>query len=236
MGEKKSFVLYNDYRDEFEAFSGEQCRQLILALFDFNECGRLPEISDGMVRIAMLHMSKQMKRDREKWEDTCRKRSEAVKKRWDKRKNTSVYNSIQDDTPCTDNENENADVNEKDKDTDNTPPLSPGGDEGECRKAFEKFWDIYPKKVSAKKAYEQWRRIVSGKGICLADAITASVMEHIRSDEWQRENGRFIPNPDKFLRDRRFEDQVTSAPEKKDYSFDIEDYKSLVNNFAEGAD
>jgi hypothetical protein len=75
--------------------------------------------------------------------------------------------------------------------------------ENECLWAerFERFWDLYPVKLGKAKAREAWMEI-------LPDEKTAcdAVRRWIRSEQWCKEKGRFIPRAAKFLRERHFED------------------------------
>ena len=78
--------------------------------------------------------------------------------------------------------------------------------EDEClwREGFERFWELYPEKVGKAKAELAWQEI-------RPDEKTAcdAVRRWLRSEQWSRENGRFIPRAAKFLRERHFEDAPT---------------------------
>lgn len=78
--------------------------------------------------------------------------------------------------------------------------------ENEClwREGFERFWELYPEKVGKAKAELAWKEI-------RPDVKTAcdAVRRWLRSEQWSRENGRFIPRAAKFLRERHFEDAPT---------------------------
>lgn len=96
---------------------------------------------------------------------------------------------------------------EKEKDKKN-PPVSPqGGLAG-----FDEFWSAYPKKTGKGAAERAWKKIKPGKS--LADQIVKSVGRHRLSDQWQREAGRYIPNPATWLNEKRWEDEVDVNPGK----------------------
>lgn len=81
-------------------------------------------------------------------------------------------------------------------------------------KAFESFWSEYPKKSSRMDAEHAF--VESGALNHMDDVLHALAMQK-RSDEWRRDNGRYIPKPSTWLRDRRWEDQPlqnNSAAEK----------------------
>ena len=76
---KNSFVLYNEYKDQFELLSYEEAGQLIMAIFEYTETGVAPELN-GMVLMAFAFIKKQLDRDAEKYEKTVEKRKESGKK------------------------------------------------------------------------------------------------------------------------------------------------------------
>ena len=112
--DNKSFMLYKDWERYFEALgSDEDAGRLVKALFAYVKRGETAEF-EGALGMAFLMMSDQLARDGEKWEDTCAKRSESIKKRWNKTSDTNEYKSIQD---CT-NDTDTVTDTDKDKETD----------------------------------------------------------------------------------------------------------------------
>jgi len=80
------------------------------------------------------------------------------------------------------------------------------------QKSFIEFWNIYPKRVAKSKAAEMWGRINPSKE--LGKKINESVVAYAKTDQWKSENGRYILNPATFLFQKRWEDEVTSTPQK----------------------
>lgn len=72
---KDSFLLYYDQKEIWELLSPEQCKELILAIYNFQE-NKNPELSP-VVRIASVSIFKQMLRDASKWELIKEKRARA---------------------------------------------------------------------------------------------------------------------------------------------------------------
>ena len=70
---------------------------------------------------------------------------------------------------------------------------------GEGVRAFEDFWNLYPKKIGRPQAFEEWKRL---------DRDPGQVMEALRawvaSDQWKTDNGRYVPRADKWLREEHF--------------------------------
>jgi hypothetical protein len=87
---------------------------------------------------------------------------------------------------------------EKETDGDTPPPAAD----------FEQFWSLYPKKRGRKDAEKAWTTLKPEPE--LVKAIMTAVVRWIGSEEWQSRGGRFVPYPAKWLRVRRWEDQVPS--------------------------
>ena len=75
---KNSFVLYNEYKEQFSLLSNEEAGRLIMAIFEYTESGNIPEL-EGMTLMAFSFIKKQLDRDSEKYEKTVEKRKEAGK-------------------------------------------------------------------------------------------------------------------------------------------------------------
>ena len=83
-----------------------------------------------------------------------------------------------------------------------TPPTpSAEGDDGAKKSAvevrFDEFWNAYPKKVGKQYALKAWNKIKPTAE--LHEAIMQAVDRQKRSDQWRRDNGRYIPNPATWL-------------------------------------
>ena len=74
---------------------------------------------------------------------------------------------------------------------------------------FEMFWDAYPKKVGKSAVLKAWNRL-NPNGALFAHMI-AAVSTAKASDQWQRENGRYIPNPLTWLNQGRWDDECPAT-------------------------
>lgn len=99
---------------------------------------------------------------------------------------------------------------ETEGDLPHTPKTEAKPDAQECR--FAEFWTQYPKKVGKKAAQNSWRRIKPDAALFerIMQAITAAKA----SDQWNREGGRFIPNPSTWLNQGRWDDELPAAGAK----------------------
>lgn len=80
--------------------------------------------------------------------------------------------------------------------------------------AFDAFWSAYPKKTgkgAAKKAFEKVNVDLG--------TLLAAVERQKMSDQWRRENGRYIPNPSTWLNQERWEDELPGSESHVAVSF-----------------
>jgi len=78
------------------------------------------------------------------------------------------------------------------------------------------FWPAYPKKRSKGQAEKAWVKLNPSEE--LFREIMAGVERAKASEEWQRENGQFIPYPATWLNAKGWEDEYTPAPPRKGVS------------------
>lgn len=112
---KNSFVLYNEYKEQFELLSYEEAGQLIMAIFEYTETGVAPELN-GMVLMAFAFIKKQLDRDAEKYEKTVEKRKEAGKNGGAPKGNTNAQKQAKQANGCFEKQKQakqpdNVDVN-----------------------------------------------------------------------------------------------------------------------------
>lgn len=74
-------------------------------------------------------------------------------------------------------------------------------------KGFERFWELYPSKRKKPVARIAWMnmRVHSEEQYAL---INTAVERYKKTNQWQEENGRYIPDPDTFLQDERWTDEI----------------------------
>lgn len=77
----------------------------------------------------------------------------------------------------------------------------------EKEKGFERFWELYPSKRKKPVARIAWMNMrVHSEGQYAL--INAAVERYKKTNQWQEENGRYIPDPDTFLQDERWTDEI----------------------------
>ena len=108
---KESFVLYNRYLDCVEPLTMEERGVLLTAILCYTSGEELPEMS-RVVKTSFWFIKSQLDADSAKYEETCKKRSDAgkksaLKKQQKTTKETNDNKSEQVSTNPTDNENDN---------------------------------------------------------------------------------------------------------------------------------
>ncbi len=76
---------------------------------------------------------------------------------------------------------------------------------------FAEFWRRYPRKVAKAAALKAWCRIAPSATD--ATTILAALDQQVRSTDWQRDEGRFVPYPATWLNGRRWEDEAAPSPD-----------------------
>jgi hypothetical protein len=79
---------------------------------------------------------------------------------------------------------------------------------------FEIFWINYPKKIGKGAAFDSWQKIRMDKGQLLSLCMTAIGWQKF-SEQWSKDNGQYIPNPQTYLNQRRWEDEAPMLITKK---------------------
>jgi len=91
---------------------------------------------------------------------------------------------------------------------------------GEYSEAFEEFWEAYPKKVSKGGAYACWKKLI-GKDKdaehTLASFCCLAIGWQKDTQQWKNENGKYIPNPETYLNNRKWEDEPPTQSKRETY-------------------
>ena len=76
---KKSFVLYHDMLEQLEFLDNEQIGELMLAIFRYERYGVEPSDFSDVLKIFFSFVKATLDRDREAYEQRCRKNSQRGK-------------------------------------------------------------------------------------------------------------------------------------------------------------
>ena len=105
--------------------------------------------------------------------------------------------------------------------TKDIPPHTPQGES----ESFLRFWEAYPRKMDRARAWSAWEQLCPDEG--LTAVIMTAVQEQSRSAQWRQEAGRYIPSPEKWLKNRRWEYKLAPAKPEMQRSYDIQDLMKM---------
>lgn len=88
----------------------------------------------------------------------------------------------------------------------NNPPYPP---KGEQEKAFEEFWQAYPRKEDYPPALQAWKELDPDPPMIAA--ILCAIQRQRTSARWLQKDGQYIPKPAKYLRGRYWENAGPST-------------------------
>ena len=71
--------------------------------------------------------------------------------------------------------------------------------------SFDVFWQAYPKRVGKQAAIRSFERALKKTDI---DTMLSAIDKQKQSEQWKRDNGRYIPNPATWLNQGRWDDDV----------------------------
>ncbi len=222
MGKKKSFVFYYDWRDILEPLGNEKAGELLCAVLKYVCEREETEFQDVALKISYNFIVNTIKRDEEKYQKICDKRSDSGKLGGRPPKASALYKNqmLFEKAKKADNDNDNDNVTDNDTDNVNVNDTSPSfSKKTVCvyDEVFLSFWSEYPKKVGKGEAYKQWKK--QRLGVNDLECILSALMWQRKSRDWLSLGGRFVPNPATYISQRRWEDE----PQPQIYVTDISD-------------
>ena len=91
--DQKGFIVYGDIKAVLDELPDDQVAHLYRGMVDYFVTGKDPKFS-GVLKFVFIPIKQQMDRDSDKYEKKCERNRENVKKRWDREKDTTVYDGI----------------------------------------------------------------------------------------------------------------------------------------------
>ena len=72
---------------------------------------------------------------------------------------------------------------------------------------FDDFWKIYPKKSGKEKAKTSWKNLTKKE----RGEVFNDLPKRIKSDQWKKDNGQYIPNATTYLNQKRWNDEIKKS-------------------------
>jgi uncharacterized protein YdaU (DUF1376 family) len=94
------------------------------------------------------------------------------------------------------------------------PPISPPlGDRFVYPADFETFWQAYPEKSGKRGAYGVWKQLKPSAE--LLSKMLKTLDWQRASEDWTKENGKYIPDPERWLKRGKWDDEPTAELKKQ---------------------
>lgn len=95
-------------------------------------------------------------------------------------------------------------TNQEPRTKNHTPCSPPRGDDAEPD-GFTAFWFAYPRKTGKGNARKVWKKLKPSKA--LQQKILTALEQQKKSQQWTKDNGKFIPLPATWLNQERWDDE-----------------------------
>lgn len=196
--------VWADDLEQYRKLSDAEYGRLIRAALHYKRTGEEPQLT-GREELMWDGKKLEIDRDKERQNSVSNSRAEAGRKGAAARWQSDSKNSK--DSKCHLPYGKNG----YDKDKDYIPPLPPTGE------LFGRFWAAYPKKVG-KANCERWfaRHKVDEETL---QAMLESLAYLKTTEQWQKDGGQYIPNPQTWLNGRRWEDESAKPPKREKVSY-----------------
>jgi len=217
MPQQKYIPLFFDYLDAIEPLGDAERGRLFTALLTFGRSGAAPELS-GNERFVFPVMRTQMARHLQAYERKCQLNGENARLGGIQKQANAAerYRSLPSDSEAAHNKNNNNNEDKnKNENKDNAPARAGVCVSGESvleTERFEEFWERYPKKRNRPQAQKVWESLEVGEA--LFERLLAALESHRASVQWANEGGRYVPNADRWLAERRWENALEPSEQK----------------------
>ena len=74
---------------------------------------------------------------------------------------------------------------------------------------FDEFWKLYPKKKDKANTRKKWLKLKPDDE--LFETIISALKKQMQSEQWQKNNGQYIPYPTTWINGERWEDEIKEA-------------------------
>ena len=210
-----NLTLWPDFINVANELTESERGQLLLAILEFLN-GKDENELTGAVRIAYVSLRTQAIRDNKGKKEYSEEQSRKGKLGGRPKKETDTVSekpsknekaekaaafSAKTEKPSK-SKKPKVEIETEDEIETEEPPKSPTGD-SDAR--FAEFWQAYPRKVGKAAAEKSWKRLHLTAE--LFAKIMAAVETAKHTEQWQEQNGRFIPNPATWLNQGRWDDE-----------------------------
>lgn len=228
--DKNSFLLYIANAEQFAKLTDAQAGKLIKGIFSYVENHIVPDFKNSAVDMAFSFIKQYIDKDQEKWKETREKRIEAGRKGGKQsqanRANASFAKQNQANQAVS--EYVSVSVSESVYDINNIPPKSPK-EEMPPKQVISDSAAAHKQKYGEYRhvalTSDQYNNLVSEYGKDKTDLYIKKI------DEWVQLKGKPYKDYNLAVRNWLNRDNESKAKSESEHSYDLDDFKSLVNSF-----
>ena len=188
MEERNQFTFYRSFYDAILDLPEEDRLLVLEAIIRYALDGEAPEQLSSYRRSCFKLCKPTL--------DTARKKAKAMKAEREKNSKADPEKEVEKEI-----EKETETEKEKEGKLDFPNPRE---------REFESFWQLYPRKEGKQKAKAAYIKSNVELGVLLG-----ALGRQMSCEQWQRENGRFIPMPATWLNQRRWEDEIVPVKQER---------------------
>lgn len=210
---KKSFILYSDIKDTFNALSDDEAGKLIKMILAFVNDEDY-ETDNRIIKILFEPIKAQLIRDYDKWINKVEKRKKSgslgglAKANKLKQNVANAKSANQNVTNLADNDNDNDNVSVNVNDNVNVSDINNISLDFEVLDEFnfDLFWDLYDKKTGKETCIKLYNK--------LSKEDKEKIFNHIPLYKEARPDKQYRKDPQTYLRNKTWNDEVILPQEK----------------------
>lgn len=92
---KTALLLHYDLCNTFSLLTDEELGKLIRAVFEYDINGTVPDFEERVLKACFMRIAECLDRNNIRYEEVCRKKSDAMKKRWEKLRKFNEENYVE---------------------------------------------------------------------------------------------------------------------------------------------
>lgn len=232
MSEKRpGIILLSKYADVVAEMPAEDAGMLLKGVYAYDAGEDLPKMTP-LAKALFILIRSDIQEHAERYERTCRRNRENVRKRWNKRsedEEDKTYGRIR---PYTKGHQkyQGEEEEEVEEEGENIYMSADSHDNGIYAKAdnihalltrdererFEKFWSVYPRRESRARAEAAWRELQPDED------LTARILRAVESacaSDPRFQTRQYIPHPANWLARREWENEYEAKHTTKDADY-----------------
>ena len=202
--------IFVDGLTKYKRLTDEEFGRLMRGAMHYKATGEEPEL-EGREALLWDGLKLDIDRDNDRYKATCEARKKAGQRGAEARWNDKSHDDDGKNSKCHSDDGKNGQDKEKDKEKDKDKDIYKTSSSTDDR--FEQFWAAYPRKVGKGNARQAWSKIK------MTDDLFATILNAVEQqkqwEQWQKDNGQFIPLPATWLNQQRWDDLGIVVPKKK---------------------